>query len=52
MGLIAEHSMTGVALSKASDLLGGASIYSVAAWAHDYRHNHPRPGRGTTSAFR
>jgi hypothetical protein len=41
VGLIAEHYMTGAALSRASDLLGGATIDSVASWADDYRRDHP-----------
>jgi S1/P1 Nuclease len=44
IGLIAEHYMTGAALAKAADLLGGATIDSVASWADDYRRDHPETG--------
>jgi hypothetical protein len=44
VGLIAEHYMTGTALTKASDLLGGSSIDGVASWADDYRRDHPETG--------
>jgi hypothetical protein len=44
IALIAEHYMTSAALAKASDLLGGASMASVASWADDYRHRHPETG--------
>ena len=43
VGLIAEHYMTGAALTKASDLLGG-SVDAVASWADDYRRDHPETG--------
>ena len=36
--------MTGAALAKARDLLGGNTIDSVASWADDYRHDHPETG--------
>jgi len=44
VGLVAEHYMTGAALAKARDLLGGNTIDSVASWADDYRHDHPETG--------
>jgi len=44
IALIAERYMTGGALAKTHDLLGGASISSVASWADDYRHDHPETG--------
>ena len=36
--------MTSAALTKASDLLSGASIVSVASWADNYRRDHPESG--------
>jgi hypothetical protein len=33
VALIAEHYMTGAALARTNDLLGGAGIDSVASWA-------------------
>jgi hypothetical protein len=44
IALIAEHYMTGPVLAKARDLLGGASIDSIASWADDYRRGHPETG--------
>ena len=44
MALIAEHYMTDAALSKASDLLGGATLDAVASWADDYRRDHRETG--------
>jgi hypothetical protein len=42
--LIAEHYMTSPTLAKAKDLLGGATLDSVASWADDYRRDHPETG--------
>jgi S1/P1 Nuclease len=44
IALIAEHYLTGAALTKTRDLLGGAGMASVASWADDYRHDHPETG--------
>lgn len=44
VALIAERYMTPDALKRASDLLDGASVDSVASWADDYRHDHPATG--------
>lgn len=44
VALIAELHMTSPTLAKAKDLLGGASIDSVASGADDYRHDHPETG--------
>lgn len=32
-------------------LLGGSTIDAVASWADDYRRDHTRLGRGTTSTY-
>jgi nuclease S1 len=40
VALIAEHYMTGAAKAKATALLDGSSIESVASWADDYRSDH------------
>jgi S1/P1 Nuclease len=45
VALIAEHYMTGEALTKASNLLAGNTIDSRASWADDYRRDHPETGR-------
>jgi len=44
VALIAEHYMTPGALTRASDLLDGATIDSVASWADDYRRDHRETG--------
>jgi hypothetical protein len=44
VALIAEHYMTGAALARTNDLLGGATLDSVASWADDYRRDHPDTG--------
>jgi hypothetical protein len=44
IGLVAEHYMTAAAAARASDLLGGASIDSIAGWADDYRRDHHETG--------
>jgi len=40
VALIAEYYMAPAALTKAGDLLDGATIDSVASWADDYRRDH------------
>ena len=45
VALIAEHYMTPAALTRAGDLLDGASIDSVASWADEYRRRDPETGR-------
>lgn len=44
IALIAEHYMTKPALTKARDLLGGATLDEVASWPDQYRHHHPETG--------
>ena len=44
VGLIAERYMTAEALTRASDLLDGSTIDSVASWADDYRRDHRETG--------
>jgi transcriptional regulator with XRE-family HTH domain len=44
VALIGEHYMTRAALTKASDLLGGATLDAVASWADDYRRHHRQTG--------
>jgi S1/P1 Nuclease len=44
VGVIAEHYMSGAALTRAGQLLGGSSIDAVASWADDYRRDHPENG--------
>ena len=44
VALIAEHYTSPTALSRARDLLDGASIDSIARWPDDYRHDHPETG--------
>jgi hypothetical protein len=44
VALIAEHYMTDAALARTNNLLGGATIDSVASWADDYRRDHPETG--------
>jgi hypothetical protein len=44
VALIAEHYMTPAALTKSSDLLGGATLDAVASWADDYRRDHHETG--------
>jgi S1/P1 Nuclease len=44
IGLVAEHYMTGAALTTAGNLLDGSTIDTVATWADDYRRDHPETG--------
>jgi hypothetical protein len=44
VALIAEHYMTPAALTRARDLLDGATLDSVASWADDYRRDHRETG--------
>jgi hypothetical protein len=44
IALIAENYMTGPVLAKTRDLIGGASIDSIASWADEYRRDHLETG--------
>lgn len=44
VAIIAEHYMTGTALSRTGDLLDGSAIDGIASWADEYRRDHPETG--------